>query len=804
MIKDKETFLIALSEFPPLAENTMAFVFAANPDIDISSREKFFDNIISYYKQYKAHPNTTIYKITEGGKEEEEINNWVNKDLRIKYIRLKSVRGIPDSKIPYGFNLTNEKDEPQSLIILGGNGTGKSSIYDAVEYCFCNSIGEAQLRAYKEGSENEIRFKEFLEHFDNGVNNIFCEVTTVADKFSIQKDENIPKIIRDKINPDTHFVSDFDIYSKGQLDYEKNTQRSFHNTIAQSLGLSELLEFEKNLKAFSVYRRQVESRNISALRKSNDTQQKIIDNNTSAINERKVQLEKLKESQVSNPDENNIKEILEKINQLKQTNIHFAADSTLLLNQIKEFDKSYSEYLSKEIKNAGLNELQFLNLGLDLLKEHSDCPFCNSSKLLKDELAISVKQRIEKIQELNESTQRLNKTFNAVFDTIENLKNQIEITRSKIVKEISFVQEKVEFNELLQAENSLTTSISELLSKDLYAELFQLNDNPNFLKDKNRYLFDLFKRNKDFIPDNIPSLISNISSFIGKRTEIIRKIELTIANKIQGKTITEQIIGITKEITDLENQIAEAKRNLERDNKKISELQEQQLLFDKVKEETSAYLKVVHATLNKEVEKSFGPIKLVVEEILENYFKADKQDVELVISKQPEEVDEETGEVLSEIIAAHIVHKQQKISPQPVGKYLNTFHYRLFSTMVGISIAIASRINTKVNLPLVLDDIFYASDFENRATIESFLKEIFKAFKTYTPDLPLQLILFTHDQLIFESAIKIMKELDNNNIGFAKLFSYKEAKEAGDYLNLIYKFPEYYPHKIMNSLLSKV
>ena len=80
-------------------------------------------------------------------------------------------------------------------------------------------------------------------------------------------------------------------------------------------------------------------------------------------------------------------------------------------------------------------------------------------------------------------------------------------------------------------------------------------------------------------------------------------------------------------------------------------------------------------------------------------------------------IDEETGEILSEVITAQVKAKNQNIEPQTIGKILNTFHYRLFSTMVGISVAIASRKSTQINMPLVLDDIFYASDFENRATV---------------------------------------------------------------------------------------
>jgi hypothetical protein len=796
MIKDKETFLLQLAELPQLSDNIMAFVFAANPDLNISSREKFFDTVISYYNEYKKNPDTHVYLISEG--DDVNINTWLNKDLRIKSIQLKSVRGFPESSSPFGLDFTNEAGEPQSMIILGGNASGKSSIYDAIEYSYCNSIGEALLRAYKQGSNDETKFKDYLRHFDNSESSIYCKIETVSDTLDIQK-ENIPEIVRKKINPDTHFISDFDIYTKGQLDYEKNNERSFHNTIAESLGLNELLEFEKNLKAFTLYRRQTESRNISALRKSNENQQKLIENNQNAINERKLNLEKLKEEQKINPDENNLKELLEKINYLKNSNISFSFDAFQLSFNITNFNKSYNNYISKEIKNGGQNEMQFLNLGLELLKEHDDCPFCQNSELLSEEIKKNVNDRIIRIRELNESTQELNKNFNYVVDTLLNLKYQIDLIKSNILKEIALIQDKVEFNELTQEENKFITELTELMSQDIFIEVSRLEENLNYQKDRNKFIFELLKKNKEYLESILSVKTGEISIFQKNRDILLQKIELNLIDKTQPKSLTEQIIGYNKEITDLENQTLAASKNIANDTKKINELLELQLSFDKVKEETSSYLKVVHNLLNREVEKAFAPIKLVVEEILEDYFKIDNREVDLVISKKADEIDEETGEVLSEIITAHIAHKNQDISPQSVGKYLNTFHYRLFSTMVSVSIAIASRINTRINLPLVLDDILYASDFENRSTIENFLNEIFKAFKTYTPDMPLQFILFTHDQLIFESAIKIQRTAETGNMTFAKLFSYKEAKAEHNYLNLIYKFPEYFPQTLMSS-----
>lgn len=803
MIVSKEIFLKRLVQLPELSGNTIAFVFADNPDLDISLRDNFFGNVISYYNRFKKQkPDISQFTVEET---DDLLKSWEGKDLRIKNVKLKSVRGFPQSDKPFGIDFTNKNGLPQSMIILGGNATGKSSIYDAIEYSYCNSIGEALLRAYKEGSEDDARFMDFLEHNGNGQANIFCNVQTQSDTFNIQAHkENIPKDIRDKINPDTHFVSDYDIYTKGQLDYENNTQRSFHNIIAHSLGLTELLEFEKYITAFTIYRRQTESRNISGLKRSNDNQQTLITTNEKAITEKTLSLEQLKKQQLSNPDDTKQKEILETVNLVKQTTFQSSFTSNQFSSSVEQFNRAYTNLITKEIKNAGANEIQFLILGLELLKEHSDCPFCNNSKLLMEDISVSVNQRIAKIKELNDVTKVLNKAFNEMIDNIETLKTQIDILKSRTTKELTTIKEKTELNELFLLDNSFATAIGEFTANEFLSQLFNLNENANYLKDKNKFLFELFKSNQGFSGKELNQFHNSVIEFIAKRTNTLRIIELEVASKMQPKSFAEQIIGLNKEIADLEKQSNEAKANIKRDTEKINELQEQIAQFDEVKSDTIVFSKSYHNALNEEINKSFAPIKMVVEEVLGDYFKFDNRDIDLIISKQPEEYNEDTGEILSEIITAQLKIKNQNIKPQPVGKYLNTFHFRLFSTMVGISIAIASRKNTQVNLPLVLDDVFYASDFENRTSVERFLQQIFKAFKTYTPDLPLQLILLTHDQLIFESAIKVVKEIEGTDIAFAKLFPFKEAQEVGDYLNLIYKFPDYFPNTIMNSLLAEV
>jgi len=106
-------------------------------------------------------------------------------------------------------------------------------------------------------------------------------------------------------------------------------------------------------------------------------------------------------------------------------------------------------------------------------------------------------------------------------------------------------------------------------------------------------------------------------------------------------------------------------------------------------------------------------------------------------------------------------------------------------------------------LPLVLDDVFYASDFENRTTIEEFITKLFDLFKEFTPDKELQLILFTHDQLIFESIIKATMTKSIENILFAKLFRHEEAELEGDFKNLVYRLPAYIPYSYTQPIVAK-
>lgn len=800
MIKNKETFLKKVALMPELKGNKLSLVFALRPSIDISNKTKFVENVSTYFNMQREEDRE---KINLDSEKETNTEKWLGKDLRIKKVKLNSVRGFPKSSIPFGIDFTNTQGKPQSMIILGSNGSGKSSIYNSIEYTFCKKIGEAQLRNSRTLNDEDNEFKEYLSHFNNGFSNSLCDIETIDENLTLQG-LNIPIEVRNKINPNTHFISDFDIYHNGQLNFLRGDEGSFHNLIAESLGLSELLQFEKNLNEFIAYRRATESTRINALEKGIKEESQLIENNKKTLAEKKSTLIQLTENQQEQPETNKVQELQKTLAQIKSTNLSFQFDLKSLQNNITEFKQKYKEFTSLEVKSGNAAQIQFYNLGLELLKETNECPFCNSSKKSINDIQQYASEKIKQIESFNKLNQELTKSQNFVTENLNNLLNNVALHLAKVKQELNSIKPFSEFSELASNQNSYITFIESALAEEFYQIGSDLTNNDKYRLNKNEFLYSYFENQKDYIQIELNSFISELSKFAENRNLLIQKTEAQLAQSLQSKTIFEQIVTIKNEIVSLEHQIANSDKKIQNSNNELKTYREQQAVFNAIKDEARIYNTSFHTLLSGEVQQAFAPIKLIVEEVLEKYLKSDNRDVELEIKMKEDDVDSETGEVLSEIITAYIVPKDKSHPPLPVNKYFNTFHYRLFSTMVGVSIAMASRINTKINLPLVLDDIFYASDFENRATVERFIKELFDIFNKYTPNLELQLILFTHDQLIFESAVKATAEMKVENIAFARLFHHSKAKDKGDLLELTYRMPTYLPYKIMQNTLTEI
>lgn len=85
--------------------------------------------------------------------------------------------------------------------------------------------------------------------------------------------------------------------------------------------------------------------------------------------------------------------------------------------------------------------------------------------------------------------------------------------------------------------------------------------------------------------------------------------------------------------------------------------------------------------------------------------------------------------------------------------YLNTFRFRLFCIILKVSLSIWYMKKTRTILPIVIDDIFSSSDFNNGNRLDYLILNIFRLYHHHINevskcDIPLQLIILTHDNQI--------------------------------------------------------
>lgn len=85
-------------------------------------------------------------------------------------------------------------------------------------------------------------------------------------------------------------------------------------------------------------------------------------------------------------------------------------------------------------------------------------------------------------------------------------------------------------------------------------------------------------------------------------------------------------------------------------------------------------------------------------------------------------------------------------------EYLNSFRFVLYCVSLKLALAFWQMKKNKTITPIVIDDVFDASDFENSLKLEKFVYEIYRAYAMMAGRegiiIPLQLIVLTHDQLM--------------------------------------------------------
>lgn len=199
-------------------------------------------------------------------------------------------------------------------------------------------------------------------------------------------------------------------------------------------------------------------------------------------------------------------------------------------------------------------------------------------------------------------------------------------------------------------------------------------------------------------------------------------------------------------------------------------------------ETTKQNLIQVAQFLDAELDKALKQITSVAERLLPNlindYLKDDN--ARIIVNFDGETINPEI----------EIAGKTDRVKPR---QWFNTFRMKLYIAVLKMSLAFTVKIIDNLNFPIVMDDIFDASDFFNKYEIRRLFKEIVQKHSEIAEfrNLPLQIIFFTQDQVVGENVYKgLAFGSDTSEVQYLRLFHPNECvkkteKTPGDIETLL-------------------
>lgn len=784
------------------------------------AKDKFFESLMLAYANYTDSAFENI-------KFEETSSKYLtasDKDYRLKSVRIANVRGIPEPKnfTKFGFDLY-ANGQIQNGIFLGPNGTGKSSLFNAVEFIYSHEVAEKKLRVKNPDSLTEKDYFTYLEHFNEAPE---CEIETPAGRFSLRnrifKNDNELKTIY----PETHFISDYDMYNKGQLNYlgRNDDSQSFHLLIAGSLGLQDYLDFTNMLKSISTYRRSKETSDRKKLTDLKNELIKEIEKNQEQIINKSEKIKELKAGNTDNSNDESLEKLATIIASIKPTSFSFMFDKSLYQNTFDKYRNAHEKFLGLSVNQNLQTEAQFLSLGLELINYSENCPLCDNSKSSVPEIKRKIEKRIDEIKEFDTASKELEQSIRNIQNAIKDILTALQSTIRTLKTESERIIAISDFIEIHRNEKDLIDLISDEVRSliEIDEEISKIISSNYVLSIKNEAIFKLIQSKETVLLINIANTPLAIEKFASIRHQKIKEIETSLTVMPNSNTPKQQILILESEIKTHQTRVNINGQQIKTLEKEIEKLTITIDTIAEIKLKAGEFAKVLNIEVNKLVANSFLPIKETITIILSEYLKEENVSLQIRLDEKPlpEDPEATVTTILAEI--QRLNNQTGELEIHSPTKYFNTFRFRLFCTMVSVSVVIAARKNSGINLPLVLDDVFYASDYNSKTSFRQFILTILDMFRRFNSEMPLQIILFTHDELVFDSAIDavleyetLKSELSPNQLvdaqwsipiehrtAFARLFPAKDVEsdvtlsKFGNYWDLTYKIPTHIEHII--------
>ena len=626
-------------------------------------------------------------------------------DYRIRQVELYNFRKYPakpiENKLPFGINFCDKDNNPTSSVIMGTNGIGKSSIYNAIEFVFRSKISEIDFRDYgeieKKKRDNDAIIKDFIQNWKDTTGNPNVRLLTQTGFFSLSKLFVRSNLFYKPYVQNFFFVSNQEILEMGQMKYENGVKNSFRQVVADAFDLGEIIYFCRMLRMLSL-------------------------KNDQRFDNEPIDREKL-------------------IGEIDTT-------KTLLSNETELY---FSDDRETKLKLFKQNSSK-IN---DFCKNMSDFFFTTEGELTHE-------------------------LFHVFFEKLKSLLQKSDELLNAILKENSEISVDGLFIQLKRNNDSVVGEVQNIL---VYKNLnFQLFDKIEKLSEDEKIQY---KQNFTRIIKILKNTQRSLQDYYNNRLVIIEGYE----------AMQKSIPSNQKKRADIVNSLIENVEKLYNIKGGITLTEKEN--YSKIKKDAREIYDLIAEDVACKFKEKYEPIIEPIRDVLKK-FSLDEDDIKVEWKHDCRTIDSGNnvcGSYLSIDIFKEGIEKP--ISPK---KYLNTFRYQLFGIMLKIILSFQIKKQLKINVPIVLDDMFYATDFHNRKDIGKLIEVIFEThdamFEKETDLSDLQLIFFTHDDLVFNAiqrAVMLYNYRTSDKkipVKFSQLLGYEDAEKCDNNAinNLVFNY----------------
>ncbi len=494
--------------------------------------------------------------------------------MKIKNIQIESFRGIPYLDQPL-----NEK----SLLIHGENGTGKSSIVDAIEYFFTGNISHLSrpFSIKNHGTHTNYSPEDLKVCLE--LNPTSCSLERTMDSVPICPEELEDDMAAAENSP-------FILRRSQILEFINSAPGKRYKQIGSMIGVDNLEKIESTLKdAVGDIQSDINTK-LGHSEKIKENLGQILDDDLKEAYEILALINNFLDKEDLDHLES-VDEIEDYVNKLEKTvktidssKIHTLDNISGKIKKINSADIEITELFSiiEDLKEkifqehdiSDLSLIEILKTSKKILTKSKTCPICEN-EINGKELVEKIDERLNGLEILKQNHDELKKSINDLYKLIELDKRNLE----SLIDELEIFEE---FNEL----NDIATN-----KKDSFEDLLKNINQESFIKEEIQLEY-------------YETLKSSLEEFLKDLSKQNEKLEEELKPSEKDENITEicksllEIKGYLNDLNDLNKHISQLESELKLADKMYT-------VFSKIRKEK---IQEIYDTIEKDVQNFYSII----------------------------------------------------------------------------------------------------------------------------------------------------------------------------------------------------